>query len=241
MVSHPERIVPDETETGIVAIHLKRYDFARPFCVGKEVLDAACGVGYGSAFLAEQAARVLGVDLSAESIDYAQRRYGGPSVAFRRMDVEALDLAAESFDAVCSFETIEHVGDPGRAVAAFARVLRPDGVLIVSTPHVAVTTSTPANPFHRVEFSRTDFESLLSARFDVVEIYGQRRLQSGAHRLAQRLDVLGLRRRLRFLRRGARVLGTAPTEAITLGDLVISQDGIEQATELVAVCRRPDR
>lgn len=237
-MSYPERIVPDETESGIVAAHLKRYDFALPLCAGKEVLDAACGVGYGSAFLAATAARVVGVDVDEESVGYARRRYGGPSVEFHVMDAEALAFPDASFDVVCSFETIEHVRAPARAVAEAARVLRPGGVLVVSTPHVAVTTGTPANPHHQAEFSRPDFDALLRTCFPEVEMYGQRRLQTPAHRLAQRLDVLGLRRRLAFLRRGARLLGTAATENMTLDDIVIARDGIERATELVAVCRR---
>lgn len=237
-MSHPERIVPDEEPPGIVSAHLKRYEFARPRCAGRAVLDAACGVGYGSAYLDEVAASVLGIDVSSAAVSYARGRYSSATVTFRQMDVESLELADGSFDVVCSFETIEHVRDPERVLAEFARVLAPGGLLVVSTPHVAVTTHTPPNPHHRVEYSRADFEALLRGRFAEVEIYGQRRLQTGSHRLAQRIDVLGLRRRVAFLRRGARLLGTAATDAMTLADLVISADESERATEIVAVCRR---
>ncbi len=237
-MAYPERIIPDETKPGVVALHLKRYDFARPLCAGNAVLDAACGVGYGSAFLAESAARVVGIDVSEESIAYATRRYGGPRTEFAVMDVCDLAFPDGSFDVVCSFETIEHVDDPERAVAEAARVLRPAGTFVVSTPHVAQTTRSPANPFHQVELSRADFEALLRTGFAEVELYGQRRRQSGAHRLAQRLDVLGLRRRIGVLRHGARLLGTAPTEALGLDDVVIEREAVEGATELIAVCRR---
>ena len=71
---YPERIVPDETARGIVAIHLRRYAFAQAYCEGKEVLDAACGVGYGSVALAETAARVVGADVDANAIAYARGR-----------------------------------------------------------------------------------------------------------------------------------------------------------------------
>ena len=87
-LSHPERIVPDETEPGIVALHLKRYEFARPYCVGKHVLDAGCGVGYGSAFLSEAARSVVGVDVSADAIEYARARYGGRNVEFAVGDLQ---------------------------------------------------------------------------------------------------------------------------------------------------------
>jgi ubiquinone/menaquinone biosynthesis C-methylase UbiE len=236
-LSYPERIVPDETEPGVVAHHAKRYEFALAWCEGREVLDAACGAGYGSALLATGGRRVLGVDLSEEAIVYARQRYRAANLEFAAMDVLALDLADASFDAVVAFETIEHVDDRERYLAEVRRVLRPDGVYLVSTPQVTRTTESPANPFHRVEYSRRDFEALLGRYFGSVELYGQRRLQTRRHRAMQRLDVLGLRRRLGVLRRGSVLLGTAPTAEATSADLVIERDGLERATELVAVCR----
>lgn len=237
-MSHPERIVPDETSPGIVALHLKRYEFAAPSCRGAEVLDAGCGVGYGSAFLGKVAKRVVGVDRDTDAIAYARERYAGPNVEFRVGDLLALDVPDASFDAVCSFETIEHVDNTEAFAAEMARVLRPAGVFLVSTPRVDVTTAAPANPFHRVELSRADFESLLRRFFGEVELFGQRRLQTARHRLLQRADVLGLRKRLTFLRPASRLVGTAPMAEVTADGIVIERYGLEQATELVAVCRK---
>jgi SAM-dependent methyltransferase len=237
-MSHPERIVPDETSPGIVALHLKRYEFAAPFCRGAEVLDAGCGVGYGSAYLGGVARRVVGIDRDADAIAYARERYARPNVDFRVGDVLRLDVGDAEFDAVCSFETIEHVDDADAFVAELARVLRPGGVLVVSTPRAPETTAAPENPFHRVELSRADFEALLRRFFGEVELYGQRRLQTARHRLMQRADVLGLRKRLTFLRPASRLLGTAPMAEVTADGIVIDREGIERATELVAVCRK---
>jgi 2-polyprenyl-3-methyl-5-hydroxy-6-metoxy-1,4-benzoquinol methylase len=237
-VSHPERIVPDETEPGIVAIHLKRYEFARPLCAGKDVLDAACGVGYGTAYLAERARRAVGVDVDAGAIEYARERYAAENVEFVQRDLAELDLADASFDVVCSFETIEHLAQPEAFLAHAARVLRPDGAFVVSTPRVDETTSSPENPFHTVELSRADFEALLSRFFGAVELYGQHRIQTRRHRLLQRADVLGLRKRLPFVRRASRVVaGTAAMDEVSADEIEISRDGIEYASELVAVCR----
>jgi SAM-dependent methyltransferase len=201
------------------------------------VLDAGCGVGYGAAFLAGHARRVVGVDRDEEAIAYARRRYARPNVEFRVGDLLDLDLPDDSFDVVCSFETIEHLPDPERYLAEMARVLRPGGTYLVSTPRVDETTPAPDNPFHEVELSRGDFEALLRRFFSEVELYGQRRLQTGRHRLLQRADVLGLRRRLTFLRPASRLLGTPPMAEVTSDGIVISREGLDRATELVAVCR----
>jgi SAM-dependent methyltransferase len=235
---YPERVVPDETEPGIVAVHLKRYEFARPWCERREVLDAGCGVGYGAAYLAEAAGRVVGVDVSREAIDYARRRYRAPNVEFLCMDLLELKLPDASFDTVIAFETIEHLPEREPFLRHVVRVLRPGGAFLVSTPRAEATTLAPANPFHRVEFSTADFERLLHGFFPSVELYGQRRVQTAAHRLAQRADVLGLRRRLPFLRGLARLLGTAPTAELTSADVAICREALAQASELVAVCRR---
>jgi SAM-dependent methyltransferase len=237
-VRPPERIIPDETEPGIVAIHLKRYEFARPLCAGKDVLDAACGVGYGTAYLAEWANRAVGVDIDAKTIDYARERYARPNVEFVRQDLAELDLPDAAFDVVCSFETIEHLAAPEAFLEQAARVLRPAGVFVASTPRVDETTLSPENPFHTIELSRSDFEALLGRFFGEVELYGQYRIQTRRHRLMQRADVLGLRRRFPFLRRASRVVaGTPAMDDVTADELAISRAGIEQASELVAVCR----
>ena len=239
-MSHPERIVPDETEPGIVALHLARYRFALPHCLGRDVLDAACGVGYGSSFLAEGARRVVGVDIDADSIAYAQERYAAPNVEYLVGDLLQLPFADESFDTVCCFESIEHVEDQKLLVAELARVLRADGVLVASTPRVDETDRRPANQFHAVELSRADFEALLLTRFAEVELAGQRRLETARHRFARRADVFGLRRRVPALRRAARVAtGTPATDHATASDVVIAPDRIEEATELVAVAHGP--
>jgi SAM-dependent methyltransferase len=236
-MSHPERIVPDDTEPGIVALHLKRYEFARPLCAGRDVLDAGCGVGYGTAYLAEAARSVVGVDLSEEAIGYARRRYAAENVEFVVGDVLEIPGADDRFDVVCAFETIEHLADPERFVGEVRRVLRSDGALCVSTPCATVTDERPANPFHEREFSADDFERLLRTRFGSVQLFGQRRLQTARHRALQRFDVLGLRRRATFLRRVGRIVTGTPAMADLSGSDVEIGPDLDGATELFAVCR----
>jgi SAM-dependent methyltransferase len=236
---YSERIVPGIASPGIVAIHLKRYEFASPFVEHADVLDAGCGAGYGCAVLARRAERVVGLDRSDEALSYARANYAADNVQFVQGDLLDLPFADGSFDVVCAFETIEHVEDAEAFLHQIARVLRGDGTLIVSTPRALSTTYEPRNPFHRVEFATSDFEALLSRYFETVDLYGQRRLQTRRHRVLQRVDVLGLRRRLPSLRRASRLLGTPPMADVGLDGLVIERDGIERASELVAVCSGP--
>lgn len=238
---YPERIIPHETPAGPLAAHLVRYDFALEHCSGKKVLDAACGVGYGSHYLARVAAEVVAVDISDEAIRYAEEHYAGQNVTFQVMDVQRLDFPDRSFDVVCSFETIEHLDDPSGFLAGVARVLRPEGCLIVSTPHVRKTDRNPKNPFHRIELSYADFSHLLGQYFQNVRILGQRRNQSSLHYYLQRIDFLRLRTRVPIAaRRGlARVVQTPPWEETGLEGFTIAPTGLRRASELVAVCSGP--
>jgi SAM-dependent methyltransferase len=241
-VGAPERIVPDGTEPGIVALHEKRYEFALSFCAGKDVLDAGCGVGYGSAILARAARRVVGVDRSEEAIAYANRRYARPNIEFVVDDLLELGQPDDAFDVVCAFEVIEHVEDPGAHLAHVVRVLRADGVYVVSTPRAEGADGALKSPYHIVEYSHDELARLLRSFFAEVEVFGQRRAQTRRHRLMQSVDVLGLRRRLPFLRRAGRLLlDTAAMADVESEGILISREGIERASELVAVCRRPRR
>lgn len=160
-------------------MHQARYLFAAGFAAGLDVLDIACGTGYGSALLARHGARsVTGVDISAEALDEARRRHEAPGVRFLQGD--ALELPARGpFDMAVSFETIEHVADPGRMLDELAGCLMPDGVLVCSSPNRDVTGSgrsrhdPPANPFHVVELTRRELRAELDARFREVRLSGQ--------------------------------------------------------------------
>ena len=104
-----ERYVP--AELGEIRVeHMHRYAAALKLAAGKDVLDVACGEGYGSRLIAGVARAVTGVDISADAIGHANRAYGGlGNLAFRQGSATELPLADKSFDVVVSFETIEHL------------------------------------------------------------------------------------------------------------------------------------
>jgi SAM-dependent methyltransferase len=171
-----ERLVPEAYAGELVlAEHVARYLLAARLAPGRRVLDAACGEGYGSAMLAGAgAASVVGVDIDAQTVAHARRRYG---LNARVGDVGELPFADGDFDLVVSFETIEHVADPERVLGEFARVLAGDGLLLVSTPNAREYLVD--NPFHVRELTPEELIGALESRFgEVRPLYQQNFLTS---------------------------------------------------------------
>lgn len=134
--------------------HLARYDLAAQIArPGDTILDAACGLGYGAHLLANcsPAAKVIGVDLDVDAVEYAKSAFGHDGKCeFRTGDVANLsNIADASVDLVVSFETLEHIPDPQAALREFARVLTPGGRIIASVPNNwADETGKDPNPHH---------------------------------------------------------------------------------------------
>lgn len=153
------------------AEHLGRYAWACQFAEGKRVLDAACGTAYGvRMLLAAGASEVVGIDL-AEGVVAAIREDAPAGASFDIGDICDLPYGDGEFDLVTCFEAIEHVSDPGRVLDELRRVLRPDGVVVLSTPNRDVYL--PGNPFHLHELTPTELEGELSSRFGSVALRRQ--------------------------------------------------------------------
>ena len=171
-----ERFVPG-TAGEIWYEHWHRYHFAAPLVTGAEVLDVACGAGYGSALLARRALRVVGADIAATAIDHARRRYAeAANLEFRQADCVALPFADASFDAVVSFETIEHIAGQDAFLDEVRRVLRPGGLAILSCPNKVEYTDKRGvrNDYHVRELYRDELAALIAPRFPYAAWYGQR-------------------------------------------------------------------
>jgi 2-polyprenyl-3-methyl-5-hydroxy-6-metoxy-1,4-benzoquinol methylase len=156
------------------AAHRARYLWARPLAAGRDVLDAGCGVGYGTAILAGGgAASALGIDVSAHAIAEARAKAGGPA-RFEVADIERLDVPDDSFDLITCFEVIEYVQHPEHALDELRRVLRPGGLLLFSSPNRAVYP--PGNRWHVNEYTSAEIEASLRRRFAQVRMYRQQAL-----------------------------------------------------------------
>jgi O-antigen biosynthesis protein len=172
-----ERLVPWADEPSVIYEHLHRYLFSRQFVEGKSVLDLGSGEGYGSDVLAERAARVVGVEIDSLAAAHSRLNYDRPNLTFVEGSVLDLgELAEGSFDVAVCFEVIEHLSDHERLVSGVARVLKEDGLFIVSTPDRDVYNQAlgHVNPYHLKELDLHEFEMLLSRFFPEVCIYGQR-------------------------------------------------------------------
>jgi 2-polyprenyl-3-methyl-5-hydroxy-6-metoxy-1,4-benzoquinol methylase len=197
--NHTERI--PLTNWQEKAAPVARYQYATRFVQDCRVLDAACGIGYGTKILAGQAVRVWGVDYASEAARTAQEHFKQPNNAFVIADLSALPLKKDCFDVVISLETLEHLTSPEACLLEFRRVLCDGGILVVSTPNGLITkhvNGKPANPYHVFEYKPQEFATLLDRYFFVMQIVGQHRKHKVAAsakpqepRLIQRKPFLG--------------------------------------------------
>ena len=170
--SSPERFDPKHEAGNLMeAEHRARYWWATQWVAGKRVLDAGCGVGYGTAMLASGGPdSLVGVDVADDALARARDELA-EDVELLRGDIRDLPLDSESFDLVVCFEVIEHVERQADALAELKRVLRPDGTLLISSPNRDVYT--PGNPHHVREFLPDELQDELQASFGHVVLYRQ--------------------------------------------------------------------
>ena len=178
--------------------HRAAYRVAAELCEGARVLDLGCGSGHGIVDLAPAARVVVGVDRVAPD-----REARSGAIHFVRADLGGIPLASAHFDLAVSFQVIEHLEDPGPYLAEIARLVRPEGTVLISTPNLL--TSDRENPYHVHEYLSEELAARLSDHFTRVEMrgvgasprvarYAEARLRR--IRTITRLDPLALRRRL---------------------------------------------
>jgi SAM-dependent methyltransferase len=157
--------------------HLSIYAFAVDYCRDGQVLDAGCGAGYGSAYLVDHGAKhVTGVDCSRYAIDFCTKQFSRINLEFRRMDIEDISgLPERSYDLIFASNVLEHINNIASFLDAAARLLRPQGCLIVAVPPVmdqARLESDTSNPYHLHRMTPNGWKAILSSYFEDIECFG---------------------------------------------------------------------
>jgi SAM-dependent methyltransferase len=210
---------------------------------GRDVLEAGCGEGYGADLIADVARTVVGVDYDELTVAHVRARY--PRVDVRHGNLAALPLLDGSVDVVVNFQVIEHLWDQPQFVAECLRVLRPGGLLLMSTPN-RITFSpgrdTPVNPFHTRELNASELDDLLVGGGFTVEsvlgvFHGPRLVALDAKHGGSIIDA-----------QVQRALADAPwppdlladVASVTVDDFELTSDhDVDDSLDLVAIAVRP--
>jgi GT2 family glycosyltransferase/SAM-dependent methyltransferase len=178
--SDGERFVPGADPDNEL-LHMHRYLSVAALVKGLDVLDIACGEGYGSWILAASARHVTGIDIDKPTINHAVQRYARDNIRFLVGSATSIPMQDASVDCVVSFETLEHIAEHDEFIGEIKRVLRPGGVLYMSTPDARVYGEGEApNPFHLRELDAAEFTAALQRHFGSVTLLGQRLLLGSA-------------------------------------------------------------
>ena len=228
-----ERTLPDvPAENYWFRRHLAVYEWIAERSAGLEMVDMACGEGYGTDVLARSARRVTGVDANPDAYEHARAKYTRPGVRFVR---DLIETYVQPCDAVVFLQTIEHVKQPEQVLSHF-KAMAP--TVYVSTPNVLTLAPEGAdksdNPWHLREYRAREFRALCERVFERVELHGlfhARKLRM--HELALRAGWDGVHSALRI---------TKPfydrfTPAISARDFALRQGPLDRALDFVAVLR----
>jgi SAM-dependent methyltransferase len=229
--------------------HAATYGLCAGLLPQGRTLDLGCGIGHSYELLAPRP--TVGVDIDPEVL-------AGQDRETHHADMRTLPFSDASFAAVLAVQSLEHVPDPERVLAEAGRVLEPGGVAVFVTPN-RLTFGRPdeiIDPYHYVEFAPEELRHLCLQHFERVDVRG---LFGSPHHLQlvaeerQKLERLLRRDPLRLRRivpRRARQwlydrrltrerAGGDPRAAeITPADFHLADSRLDEALDLVAVCRR---
>lgn len=254
-----ERVIPGISSNFMYREALARYEFGLKFLKpGMRVLDLGCGTGYGDKVLASKGLNVTGIDIDAEAISFARKNYKDENIEFKVGNILNLKDADKYFDAVISFEVIEHLKDPDKFLQNINQVLKPGGFFIMSTPNSEFTSPEGgvASPYHTKEFNQKELNKLLVNKFKKVEIFGQVKSKKAltawedflnsqnARQSAVNTDVLGVRKLIpRSLKEAlwrvfGNFFGRRTQDSLGTGDFPISVKSAKLAHYFIAVCQK---
>ena len=232
-----ERTLPDVPEENYwFRRHLVVYEWIAKRVGGREVVDMACGEGYGADVLASTARSVVGVEANPETYEHARLRYLRSNLTFKRDLVEKYN---SSCDVVVCLQTIEHLQKPDQVLVHFRDLLKPGGVLYLSTPNVRTLAPKGSqrsdNPWHLREYDVQEFRQLCESVFNNVELIGlfhAKKLRW--HEGALKLGWDKFHRRLGV----TKSFYSRFVPAICEGDFKLKHKNLDKALDFLAVCQK---
>ena len=159
--------------------HMKRYFFANEHIHG-DVLDAGCGLGYGSTIVCTDGL-YTGLDVSKEAIAYASKYYPNNYI------VGSLDnprvLGDRTYDSIICFEVLEHLDNPIVALQVFHKHLKDKGTLVLSIPNESTI-----GLHHKRIITLRELKDMVGSLFSSYQMYfanNSARLHSGIFKIEE--------------------------------------------------------
>lgn len=246
----------DENTKLVWLPHKAVYEFIIKYCRKKIVLDAGCGQGWGSALIAKVAKKIIGIDSDEASLKIARDKFTFNNLLFQKDNLEHLDSVKEKLNVIICLQTIEHLNNPNKFLEKVVKLLKANGVLILSTPN-KMSDHIPS-PYHVKEYSATEIKKLLSNYFKHVKLFGlyedkslkkvmdERRKKS---KFLLEIDILHINRLIpRFLRSiifitGSKLVGIFVKKSmedsfnkIETKNFSIKEGITNNALDIIAVC-----
>jgi ubiquinone/menaquinone biosynthesis C-methylase UbiE len=174
--AHPEDPGFQDKSFGLIKNKYKkklfeRYEHCNAFVREKEVLDIPCGVGWGTSLL-KKVKSVVGIDISSEAIADANRIFSRKNINFVVGDMAKIPLHKDSIDIICCLEGLEHVDRTIglRFLEESKRVIRNQGILIITCPVLNEQGETTGNPYHLIEYPEEELIDLFNKNFRILQL-----------------------------------------------------------------------
>ena len=251
----------DEADTIITAImdarHQFAYELVREFIdYASRVLEVGFGQGYGPGTLASSARLYEGLEVDPVAMEHTDSKEFPPNVGLQLYDGVNIPFPNDAFDLVFALQVVEHVAKLEAWLADIDRVCRPGGTIVVTTPnrtHRVMDGERPWNRFHLVEWNPAEFEQVLKAQFDNVQVSGisatPQIMQIEFERVRRirriaRIDPLRLRERLpaalihqlsKTFAGGSRNFGTLAVGEISPEAFHHHEDSVESSLDIVGI------
>jgi SAM-dependent methyltransferase len=176
---------------------VNRYEWAAPRCVGRDVVEVACGAGIGLGVLRARARSLVAGDIVPATVNSVRRHYSN-RVKVECFPADAIPVPTASVDVIILFEALYYLPSFSAFLAEVRRALRPDGELLLATANKDLPDFTPSPASSRylgvAELSTELREAGFSTEFwgdvDTSAVSARQRVLRPLKAAASRLDLI---------------------------------------------------